>query len=354
MLKLLKHLENKWVREIILFVILLILTTLNDREDLIHLHELRDGFFVFIILYIHLQFQRFWLLPFLVKGKNFIYWPLAIGLALVFSILAYQIDRWLAVVGWYDEFNGNHGQLFLYYLACCLLSLPILLLAFFIVAFYRQQRTETENQLILKEMEMKLLRNQLDPHFLFNSLNNLYGLSLEKPAEVPERIMQMSQIIRYHLELSKQPQVSLNDDLNFIDHYIAIETSRIAHKVRIDYKKNIEVTERAIFYSIAPMILITFVENAFKHIGYPPSNLHGEILIQVGLTDSILTFSVTNSTDKQFFNPKKSTKVGLKNTKKRLNLLYPKHHNLEIVKRHNSFFIELILKLEEEIIVKNI
>lgn len=340
MVKLLRFLENKWIRELLLFTLLFFLTIINDREDIINSHDFRDGFFIFLILYIHIQCQRFVVLPYLTSKRYLLYTILTIIVILLFSTGAYFIDSWLTSVGWYDDMI-NHLELYLYYVVACVLSLPVLLLVFFTVAFYKQQKMEADNSILLKEMELSLLRTQLNPHFLFNSLNNLYGVSLEKPAEVPAMIMQMARIMRYHLELSKHTYVSLQEDMDFITDYIAVESDRVSERCQVKLIR-INLTDKLNDYKIAPMILVSFIENAFKHFGVPVNETNGFINLNISLDGSTLHLHILNSVTPER-NRKDSTRLGLLNTRKRLGILYPDSYTLNIT--DDLAFYELSLKV---------
>lgn len=322
-------LENKWVREILLFLVLFIIAIINDREDIVSPHELKDSIFVFIVLYVHLQVQRFLVLPYLLSKKYWVYGVVALVVILVFSFVAYLLDSWLVGVGWYDEFPGNHGLLFVYYLLSFLLSVAALLLVFFIIAFYKQEKRALDQRLALQDMELKLLRTQLEPHFLFNSLNNLYGISLEKPEQVPDRIMQISQILRYHLEQSKKRYIALEEDLEFLSYFIANETDRLGDRCKVLFKNNIDSSLYLSDYRIAPMILMGFVENTFKHVGLSKDSTQGFIAIEIGLNKGVLLLKTKNSI-KRSKQHVESTKIGLNASIQILNLLYEGDYTLEI------------------------
>lgn len=344
MVRQLKLPDNKWAREIILFTILFILTILNDRQDFIDPHEFRDGFFIFLMLYVHIQFQRFLVLPFLIKRKHSLYIILALVTILIFATGAYFIDRRLSTVGWYDDDMQSHRQLFLYYFFGCLFSLPILLLVFFVFEFYRQQKTDSDNKILMKDMELNLLRTQLNPHFLFNSLNNLYGISLEKPMEVPDKIMQMSRIMRYQLELSKRKYVSLKEDIDFIKDYVAMEADRVSERCQV-YIQCLKPDENLHLYKIAPMILVCFVENAFKHYQIEEGQSKGYINIYMSLEKDVLKIRIANSYLRQ--EKKSSTQVGLLNVRKRLEILYPERHVLSLSFKDGNYAADLEMELSD-------
>lgn len=340
MVRFAKIVENKWAREIFLFTLLFMITVLNDREGFVNSHALKDGFFVFLILYVHVQFQRFLITPFLIERRYLLYLTLAVGTIFLFATIAFFLDMVIHTVGWYD--HADHQKLFLYYMACCALSLPMLLLVFFIINFYKQQRIEADNQILLKDMELSLLRSQLNPHFLFNSLNGLYGVSLERPAEVSDKIMQMAQIMRYQLELTKKKYVSLKEDIGFITDYVEMEADRVSESCTVTFVKERGDNDPE-HYRIAPLILICFVENAFKH--YSAENGKGFIDIYIELEESVLVIKISNSCTDRNDNPF-STHVGLKNTRKRLDILYPGKYGLNYFKENGRFEVFLRLQLE--------
>lgn len=342
MIKLSQVLENKWIRECLLFTLLFLLTVINDRQGFVDPHELRDGFFIFLVLYVHVQFQRFLILPFLIAKRYAAFSVFTLITIFSFAGLAFFLDREMVDVGWYDDDLGNHTQLFLYYLFCFALSLPILLLVFFTISYYQQQKTDVENKMLLKDLELNLLRSQLNPHFLFNSLNNLYGVSLEKPAEVSEKIMQMAQIMRYQLELSKKKYVNLTEDINFISDYIAIESDRVSERCEVKFTQQ---TGELQAYRIAPLILICFIENAFKH--YETGLKKGFITIELKLQGNILLLHISNSSCAKKINPD-STKVGLMNTRKRLEILYPQRYGLNFTDQDGTYELKFKLELDRD------
>lgn len=344
MIKLSQVIENKWIREALLFTLLFIIMVLNDREGFVNPHELRNGFFIFLILYVHIQIQRFLILPYLIVKRYTVYTILSLLVIFLFAVAAFFIDREMVTVGWYDDSHEKHLQLFFYYIFCCALSLPILLLIFFTASYYKQQKTDADNKILLKDMELNLLRSQLNPHFLFNSLNNLYGVSLEKPAEVSEKIMQMAQIMRYQLELSKKKYVSLSEDVDFINDYITIEADRVLERCEVQFTQQ-GLSNGLQSYRIAPLILICFVENAFKH--YHSGLKKGFITIHLELHEHTLLLNIRNSSCTANVNPD-STKVGLLNTRKRLEILYTGRYELVTINQECSFEVKFNLQLDRE------
>jgi len=334
-----KIIENKWYREVIIFLILCLVAILNDRTGFVDMGEIANGLFIFIVLYVHLQLQRFLVLPLLAKKQYLGYLSAAFALLLLYAFLAYSLDHWLSKVGWYDDFEGKHWQLWLYYFLSCLLCIPPLLLVFYIIGYYQKEREDREKRILLNELELQLLRSQLDPHFLFNSMNNLYGISLEKPQEVSNRILQLSSIMRYQMQLSKMEKVSLEQDLSFITDYIALETQRLGDRCDVQFNCSI-APQDGINYAIAPLILITFIENCFKHVALNHTQHSPFISITLSLEERRLLLSTSNS-----YCPEQgkasSTGIGLANVKKRLDILYTDRYQLVIEDTNKVYQVAL-------------
>lgn len=196
-----------------------------------------------------------------------------------------------------------------------------------------------QTQLQLKEQELRLLKMQIHPHFLFNTLNTLYGFSLKKSEMTPELILKLSSLLDYILYQVDKPKVLLKNEVAHIEDYIALEKMRFQKKLQIDFQKDVFEDSLA----IPPMLLLPFVENAFKH-GVPKN---GILQIQIGLTCTAtqLCFRVTNTAKRG----EKSTKgIGLENIKKRLKMLFDDHFELEIMQNDAIFKVELKIPKEND------
>lgn len=197
-----------------------------------------------------------------------------------------------------------------------------------------------ETELKLREAELKLLRAQIHPHFLFNTLNNLYGLTLEKSDLAPELVLKLSDLMDYMLYKCNRSKVLLSDELEHLKNYVEIERIRYGEKVKIDFlfEGNPDGLQ------IAPMLLLAFFENAFKH-GVSKSLEKPFVLIKLRMDQSSVHLNVANSCQSENLLQEDYTRsIGLKNVKKRLELIYPEH-SLLIERKANTFEIELKLNL---------
>ncbi|MBC8754460.1 sensor histidine kinase [Kordia sp. YSTF-M3] len=198
---------------------------------------------------------------------------------------------------------------------------PIIFFSFIWMLFrYLEKKDEVEViQRKHVEMELKFLKSQINPHVLFNNLNTIYSYSLEKPAQVPELILMLSNNLKHVLYESNATFVSLEKEIAFIDNYIAFQEIRTEGIKTIQYTKEILRFD----YTIAPLLLITIIENAFKH-----STIDTHIDVKITLTNGVLECICTN-----VFDATKETaedKIGLQNLKKRLDLIYKDNYELNI------------------------
>jgi sensor histidine kinase YesM len=197
-----------------------------------------------------------------------------------------------------------------------------------------RQKKEMENEKLTSELAF--LKSQVNPHFLFNILNNICSLARKKSDDTENAIIKLSQIMRYMMYDSKDEKVSLEKEVEYLQNYIELQKMRISGKVHINFTVEGPVSQ----LMIEPMILIPFVENAFKHgISYI-ENAGIDIILKV--TDKVLNFSVENSIVNQSDeNISSGTGVGLKNVRRRLELLYPGMHILTINDHDLKYRVQL-------------
>ena len=201
----------------------------------------------------------------------------------------------------------------------------------------KTRRLETkvlETQLKLKEQELQYLKMQIHPHFLFNTLNTLYGFALKKADETPEIIIKLSNLLDYLLYQIDKPFVLIEDEINHIKDYIDLEQMRFNDSLNITFQTYGNCTH----FKIAPMLLLPFVENSFKH-----GSLKNNVLtinIQLTCYDNSLEFNIENTILQEEHEDKG---IGLTNIKKRLNLLYKDCYTLDIHNKNDLFKVTLKL-----------
>lgn len=205
------------------------------------------------------------------------------------------------------------------------------------VIFFQKQNLDLELQNV--NIEKDFLKAQLNPHFLFNTLNNLYGLVVTKSPLAPETIINISDLMSYTLYESNIEKVPIQKELDFIRNYFFLE--RMRYSADKDILLDISDNDSA-HLEIAPLLCFTFIENAFK---YGLQEKYNNFLhIKIRIVNNIFYFATENN--KVDFKQKTTLGgIGLKNTKKRLNLIYPNSHELKIEDRNKSFFVSLIINL---------
>jgi len=184
--------------------------------------------------------------------------------------------------------------------------------------------------------ELDTLRLQINPHFYFNTLNNLYGLALEKSSRTAEAILKLANIMEYVIYDCRSNTVPLNKEVNFIESYIQLERLRYEEDINITFLNEIKSNDLL----IAPMLLIPFVENSFKHSN-EKMNAGFWIFIKTYLVNNHLFFIVKNSSKFQ----QKVGGIGLENIQRRLNFLYPGKYQLEIGNKEEEFEVTLSIEL---------
>lgn len=182
----------------------------------------------------------------------------------------------------------------------------------------RQQlkRAQEEQRLVREklETELKYLRNQTNPHFLFNTLNNIYALARKKSDDTADAVMKLSKILRFMLFETSKPLITIRDEIQMLDDYIDLEKIRYDGRITVCFSKEVEDDQS----SISPLLLLPFIENAFKH-GASESQFAAFIHVDIKLQDDILTFMVRNSKEGK---SQEGANIGLQNVKRQLELLY--------------------------------
>lgn len=214
----------------------------------------------------------------------------------------------------------------------------IMVFFFWLISFLNFSRENLSLQKEKASAELKMLKSQLNPHFLFNTLNNIYSLSLDNSPKTSESIGKLSEILDYVLYRCEGKFVPLSGEINLLENYIDLEKLRYDDRLLINFDKQVTAD-----IEIAPLILLSLVENAFKH-GAGEDGDSPVINIVLESKPHEFTFIISNSlTDIGIESSK--TSIGLKNIKKQLDLLYPNQYDLDIEKEENLFTVVLVLYL---------
>ncbi len=193
------------------------------------------------------------------------------------------------------------------------------------------------NQLNLIKQELDSLKKQIHPHFLFNTLNTIYGFALKQSEETPMLILKLSNILDYILYQVNKPLVPLKAELNHLNEYIELEKTRFKDSLIVNYSSDSISND----LEIAPMLLIPFVENAFKH-GSRPNGIIS-VTIRIKVNGHSLDFLITNPLDASTYIEPNTKGIGLYNIKKRLEILYPDSHTLDINQEDDQYTVHLTI-----------
>lgn len=233
---------------------------------------------------------------------------------------------------------------FLNYYPFCVFFFVMIVSIKFAKDTYVSNLKDLERREQQKEMEINFLKSQISPHFLFNTLNNLYGNAVKKSDELPEMMIKLSELLRYSIYEANKSYVPIQDEIDYIRNYISLEKMRLSKDIDI----NISIPENLNQeLQIAPLILINFFENAFKH---SRGVLTGRSFIngQIDVVGNQLILTIQNAYNELQQNVdflKRESGLGQENTLKRLDLVYGKSYQLYINKSDGIFNLKLIIKL---------
>jgi len=186
------------------------------------------------------------------------------------------------------------------------------------------------------QTELKFLKSQINPHFLFNALNNIYSLSYTHSEKTPEMIMKLSNMLRYMLYENNERKVSLREEITYIRHYIDFQLLKIEGSPRLQ----IDMDQADGSLMIEPMLFIPFIENSFKHSNIEDTK-HGWIKLQLRTEGKKVYFHISNSIPARTYTKDVVGGIGLQNIRKRLELLYPGKHQLNITSHDHVFEVDL-------------
>ena len=194
------------------------------------------------------------------------------------------------------------------------------------------------------QAELKLLQQQINPHFLFNTLNNLYSLTLAKSELAPDSILKLSNLLRFVVYKGGLESVSVSEEVEYLNNYIALQQIRVNNRSQVELTLSPELEENHQTF-VAPLLFIVLLENAFKH-GVDATDQSSWLKAEMKFSDNKLLFSCSNSIDARQSNKQQVGGVGLENLQRRLELIYPQRHQLTINQSRDKFSVELTLEVE--------
>lgn len=209
-------------------------------------------------------------------------------------------------------------------------------------AWFQNEQTQQDIKKEHLATELAFLKSQINPHFLFNSLNSIYSLAFKKSDLAPEAILRLSKIMRYVLDESPSTCVPLEKELDHLHDYVELQKLRLTEKTKLSFV----VENQSPNQTIEPMLLVPFIENAFKHGADTTSQ--SVITIKINTSANQLVFQSTNTiAQRNSNNGGQESGIGLKNVARRLQMLYPGHHKLDVVEEKNLYAVTLFLTLKQ-------
>ena len=336
-LRIIQHLAF-WVLSF--FVFLYLFKTGAKPEKIDYVYTILFQLTLLPAVYINIEL----LLPTLGNRKRILFYLLSlITIIILFAWINYNFfDNWSAKV-FPDYFFISYftfREIVLFFIVYIIITMLLKLSkSWFLVSWLQKELLEKEKQKTV--VELKALKAQINPHFFFNTLNSIYSMALDKDDRLPGTVLQLSDLMRYFLYVSRDNFILLEKDLTVVKEYIALQKLRSNPQLDIETKISGEISD----HQIAPLLLITFLENAFKH-GAKGSSGNTFIKLDIKVEKNKLNFTLENNKgiiDK--VNTGDHNGLGLENVKRQLELLYPGKHLLNIKDEQDRFVVALQLSL---------
>lgn len=314
----------------------------NDQLlNLIHIPPFQRAFINTILLLLFFYFNYYALIPRFFDSKRYFIFSIFILFCFIVVVFVPEIPM---IVRDMPQQNGPHGgpppprRHFLLALNHNFFQFAgVLIFSLMLHGRERLKKIETEKA----NAELSYLKAQINPHFLFNTLNSIYSLAILKSDKTADALVKLSEMMRYVLNDANTNFVLLEKELNYISNYIDLQKMRLAPNVKLTYHCEGIAGDK----NIAPLILIPFIENAFKHGVNTEEN--SDIDIQIKITNTLVHLFVKNNCVTINNNTLNKSGLGIDNTKQRLQLLYPNYHTLNINKVDNCFIVALDLNIHD-------
>jgi len=336
-LRIIQHLAF-WVLSF--FVFLYLFKTGAKPEKIDYVYTILFQLTLLPAVYINIEL----LLPTLGNRKRILFYLLSlITIIILFAWINYNFfDNWSAKV-FPDYFFISYftfREIVLFFIVYIIITMLLKLSkSWFLVSWLQKELLEKEKQKTV--VELKALKAQINPHFFFNTLNSIYSMALDKDDRLPGTVLQLSDLMRYFLYVSRDNFIPLEKDLTVVKEYIALQKLRSNAQLDIETKISGEISDQ----QIAPLLLITFLENAFKH-GAKGSSGNTFIKLDIKVEKNKLNFTLENNKGIiDEVNTGDHNGLGLENVKRQLELLYPGKHLLNIKVEQDRFVVALQLSL---------
>ena len=297
----------------------------------------------YIVFMVPFYLNYFWVMPaFFKKGRMTTSWVAWVWLVVLFIFFRYFVEEFL-----FTKLFGSHNYnprttLWFYVFDNVYFGTVIIVSSIFIWATVHWKTMELEKNILAKAMvdaELKLLRSQVNPHFLFNTLNNIYSLIYHRSDKALPAIMKLSDLMRFMTNESLGDRIELDKEIGYIKSYIELEQLRASGSPTVSFT----ITGNITAWKIAPLLLIPLIENGFKH-GIITDRKH-PYMIEIRVNGNELDMITTNRIN----NSQKALPggIGLSNVRQRLELLYPSKHTLQVERKDDIYICKLHIKLQK-------
>lgn len=302
-------------------------------------HAITIQFCYLLFIAVNYYFNAFYAIPFLLNKKKYILFSVCFiaGIA-VTAGLRVPVSAWVNVNLFNNPLPADKTQVFYNSFINILFWVVIILAGKMIADKIRAQLYIEQIEKEKSANELNFLRAQFNPHFLFNSINSIYGHIDRSNKGARDMLLTFSDMLRYQLYECNAEKIELQKEIDYIKNYITLQKSRMDERVQVCFCAN-DIEENV---KVAPLIFITFIENAFKYVGFNESK-ENRVEINLQYVPGKLVFRVFNTKDSFIVTDERSAGLGIINTRRRLELLYPERHLLEIKDSEASYDTTLTL-----------
>ncbi|MBT1697652.1 histidine kinase [Fulvivirgaceae bacterium PWU4] len=287
---------------------------------------------------VHVLFKHYYL-----KNRKRLFWAGLIVSMVAFVFLRRAFNYYYTYPLYYPEGNTTMSYVFLPKLIIEGVSMYLIVglysMFYFIKAWYEQQRLAQEFKQAKVEAELAVLKSQVHPHFIFNTLNNIYSLTLQRHDKAPNLIHHLSSFLSYNLYDGTSRTIPLTKELEHINNYIELEKIRYGNRLDV----SVNVFDPIDNFNISPLLLLPLIENCFKH-GVTPATGNCWIQVDISLQKDWLTVKFENSLSGEHRQNGHRNGIGLENVKRRLEIIYPEAHELRCIREQQSYLSILKIK----------
>lgn len=352
--------EKKWIRHFLFWIAYLAFEVYTEYLWMINVYKQFSSWEIFVmsfipettlvlIIKIPLVYSSFYFLKLfsIDKPNNLKLIVLMSTIILLFTVMAQLIHAYIFYPFVYDSLNLPSVGEFQGYLNSFMDKIFVVGIAIALKQYSESQRLLQREQLLVKEKietELNFLKSQINPHFLFNTLNNIYSLARKKSDTTADVVLKLSKLLRFVLYETQNKKITIDREIQFLNDYIELEKIRYDERLKVDFNYSADDFNS----QIAPLLLVPFVENAFKH-GVSETVSKAFVTIDLKIENGILDFSIINSIENDLNrNQLDNEGIGLRNLKRQLEILYPTF-KLEAASDSAVYKAKLILDLNEKL-----